>query len=385
MHFFSFFKRYTLAISISIILFTALGAFYGATHNSNNAKTTLFLTIATQSSKNPEQAEVAATYFGETLMGWFRNPAFTHSIIEETQIQGASLSALKQERQNLLVEANALNSSDAKTLADATLQKLRDEVKRYNQASKSEFVIINQGRTTQINNSGILNFLIAGALFGFILIILLLAFKEFLRNEVSSVEEVENILGVQVTDFLKQEWEKNDYTLLSILIQKLSPMVILAGVGISTDVLTVALAHKHSFFGEKIALVDGDLKCRDLQTTLGLSSRMKNLKGHTDTILMESDQEENEVNTALVMQNTLDENLKFLPAGKGHHFLTEVFHNISMQMKTLIHTQLPENLEVLRLNNASLILVVHIGVTKVKDLQRIKQIWNNSLHVIVVE
>lgn len=379
MDFFSFLKRNFFFFLVFILIFAGAGFWYQQTHQTFSAKTTMFLTIATQDSVNPEQAEVASTYFGETIMGWFRNPVFVNTITKKAG--EASLSALKQERQNMLVEIVSGDQEVNKAVATATWEKLQEEVARYNTASRSRFVVIDQGRTTKVGSSQNFIFPIAGAILGFLLIFILLFLRDALKNTVQSTEEAEKLLGVKTLDFLKKEWEKNDLTLLSVAIQKAAPITILAGVSIPTDVLAVALAHKHSFFGEKLALVDGDLKNRSLQETLGLSNRMKNLKGHTDA-LIEGDET---ISAAMIVQNTLDENLKFLPAGKGQKFLTQVFVNMAQEMKTLIHTTLPENSEVLRLSNATLFLVVQIGKTKKRDLKRIREVWNEDLRLVMVE
>lgn len=380
MDFLHFLRRHFWFIFLSTILFGGLGGYYSFTHQSMQAKTTIFLTIANQQTDDsPDQAEIASTFFGETIMGWFRNPVFTDTILTTANIPNASFSASKQERQNMLIDIQSDTESHTKTLANTTLSILIKEVQRYNTASKNDFVVINQGRTTRISTINNVTLPLASTIFGLILAILLVALKEFLRDQVSSVEEAEQILGVKTLDFLNKEWEKNDLTLLSVSIQKAEPIVILAGVNITTDILAVALAHKHSVFGEKMALVDGDMKTRELHETLGLSSRMKNIKGHTDAFVAENEV----VSTTIIMQNTLDDNLKFLPAGKGERFLAQVFTNIAQEMKTLIHTQFPENFEVLRLANATLILIVQIGKTKRKDLQRIREVWNGDLKLVI--
>ncbi len=374
-------KRHLLFVIILIILLGGAGFLYGENNQKNLAKTTIFLTIGTQDSRDPEQAEIASTYFGETIMGWFKNPVFIHSIKNSAKTeQDVSLSALKQERQNLLVEIIASTPEETKNISTHTLKKLQEEIVRYNKATGSAFVAIDQGKNTKINKITKIIYPLAGALLGLILGLFIIALKELLKDEISSTEEAEQILKIKTTDFLDNDWENNDLSLLSVAIQKASSIVILAGVGVETDILAVALAHKHSFFGEKIALVDGDLQNRSLHSTLGLSTRMKNIKGHTDASF-----EKNEINTMLIIQNTLDENLKFLPAGKGERFLTKVFSSLAQKMKTLIHTRLPENSEILRLNNATLVLVVKVGRTKRKDLKRIREVWNEDLKLVVVE
>ena len=382
MNFIYFLKRYLFFIFISIILFSLGGFFYGQTQSKENVKATLFLTIATENSSDPEQAEIASTYFGETIMGWFRNPVFKHSILKKAQVtEAASISAQKQERQNMLIEIITSTQEQVQKIAEIVFSELENKISEYNKKTNSFFVVIHQGQSIKKSKIQNIVFPLSGALIGLILSLLLCVIKEFIRNEVSSIDEIEEILNVKSLDFFHTKLEHNDFTLLSVAIQKSQPLVILAGVNVNTDILAVALANKHSYFGEKLALVDGDLERRSLQETLGLSSRMKNIKGHTDALLNESDI----VNTSLIIQNTLNKNLKFLPAGKGERFLTQVFTNVSQEMKTLIHTRFPENLEILRLANATLILVVHLGKTKIKDLKRIKEIWNEELKLVIIE
>lgn len=80
----------------------------------------------------------------------------------------------------------------------------------------------------------------------------------------------------------------------------------------------------------------------------------------------------------------MDDNLKFIPAGTGKGFLIEIFSNLSKKIRTLVHTQLPENAEILRLSNATLILVVKLGKSKISDLKKIKEVWDGEMKLVVV-
>lgn len=381
MSIFQLFKRYTFFIVFITFLSTAIGAYYASSKVSEKFVSTLFLTVATQDSLDPEQAEVASTYFGETIVGWFRNPVFLSSIKSNAESDFLSISAYKQERQNLLVELQSMNKEDITKLSESILNILEKEVMRYNNASGSSFVIVDQGRTLKASQGTFLLYPLAGLFLGLFLSIFLVILKEFLRDQVSSISEAEEILQTQTLDFLNKDFEKNDYTLLSTAIQKSGSLIILAGVAIETDLLAIALSHKQSFFGEQIALVDGDLYRRNLHQTLGLSSRMKNMKGHTDA----SSKGGKVIASSIIIQNTHDDNIKLVPAGKGDKLLSQVFVNLAKKMKTLIHTELPQNIEVLRLEKALLILVVEIGKTKRRDLQRIRQLWGGELRLIIVE
>ncbi|MBT4936694.1 hypothetical protein HON22_02140 [Candidatus Peregrinibacteria bacterium] len=381
MSIFHFFQRYTFFIVFLTLFLGFSGWYYASSQVSNKFVSTLFFTVATQDSSNPEQAEVASTYFGETLIGWFRNPVFLSSIKAHAQDDFKSISAYKQERQNLLVEIHSMSKEGANNVSESILEVLEKELIRYNNASGSSFVIIDQGRTLRTSQGAFMLYPLAGLVLGLFLSIFLLLLKELLRDEISSIAEAEQILDTHTMEFLKKDFEKNDYTLLSTAIQKLDSLLILAGVSVDTELLAIALSHKQSFFGEKIALVDGDLCKRNLHHRLGVSSRMKNLKGHTDASLKDS----RVIASSIIIQNTHDDNIKMVVAGRGEKFLSQVFINLAKKMKTLIHTQLPENTEVLRLDNAVLLLVIEVGKTKKRDLQKIRQVWKGELKLIVVE
>ncbi len=380
MNLLQFVKRYIVFIVIVAFICWAIGAWYWLNNNNTSVKTTMFLTLATENSNNPEQAEEAATRFGETVIGWFRNPVFVNNILEQTKTQ-VSLSASKQERQNILISIVSKNNDNTENVSKYIFKKLSNEIERYNIATKSIFVIIDQGKTTSIRKNNFIIYALAWVVLGFVLSLSMMALKEFSKNEVSSKEEVEKILGVKTLDILSREWENNDLTTLSLIIQKSRPIVILAGVDIDIELLSVAAAHKHILFWEKIALADGDLKNRSLQKTMKLETRIKNIKWHTDALL----KKEIVSNIELITQNTLHENLIFLPAGKWEFLIAKVFTSLAKKMKTLIHSVLPSNLEILQFEDASLILVIEIGKTNKMNLEKIRQIWKNDIHLIIAE
>lgn len=375
------FRRYTFFIIFTIFIFAGLGGYYGISNNSQKFISTMFLTVATQNSSNPEQAEIASTYFGETLVGWFRNPVFLASIKEHNQSEMIDISAYKQERQNIIIEIQTHKKSSAINIAENIFENISSELIRYNNVSNNNFVIVDQGRTIRESQNALFFYPLAGMLFGLFLSFFFFVMKEFFKNEISSIEDAEEILNTKTLDFLSKKFEKNDYTLLSTALQQSAPLIIIAGVSTNIEMLSIALSHNQGELGKNITLVDGDLHQKNLHNPLGISSRIKNLKGHTDACI----KDEKMIDESLILQNTTHENLKFVFAGKGKKFFTKVFINLSNNMQTIIHTHFPQNYSILQLNTALLILVVEIGKTKARDLKRIKQLWHGKIELIVVE
>lgn len=358
-----------------------------------NVKTQLFLTIAVKSDNSSiYEIEEASVNFWETIIWWFRNPSFISEIIWDMRNQKINISAFKQERQNMIIEIIS-NSKDINDyIIKSSYIELNKKITEFNDTSNVKYMTLDQGKITKI--SYLKNYLIPWFLWILLLslAIFLVLIYEFLLWAVSSTEQIEYILWTKILDFFESDLNKNDYTLISVAIQKMKPLVILAWVNIDTDVLAVSITHRQSFFGEKIALVDWDLKRRTLQNTLWLSSRLKTLKWYTDIDTIENwekfKQDLNnweESQDMIVLQNTLDENIKFVPAWTWNNFLVQVFSNIAQKMKTIIHTQLPDNIEVLRLKNADLVLVVKLWKTRVWDLKRIKEVWEEWIRVVVIK
>ncbi len=355
-------------------------------------KTQLFLTIAVKSDNSSiREIEEASTHFWQTLMWWFSNPAFRSQVMSEINSDWVSISAFKQERQNMIIEIISPNKKINDLLIKSAYYTLNEKIKEYNSRSNVKYMTFDQGRVTTMSPIKNISIPIAWLLIWFMIAIMILLLYESLGWSVSNIDQIEELLWNSALDIINSDWALNDYTLISVAMLKMKPIVILAWVNINTDILAVSIAQRQSFFWEQLALVDWDLQKRILQHTLWLSLRLKNLKWYTD-IQNDIDLKAKEKmwfwekpQDLIFLQNTLDENLKFVPAWTWNKFLTQIFTNISERMKTLIHTQLPENVEVLRLNKASLVLVVKLWKTKISELKRIKEVWDDEIRYIVVK
>ena len=408
MSFFYLIKRYLLLIILFALVWVWSWFWLLYLDDSKvQVKTQLFLIVAVKSENSSiKEIEEASTYFWETIIWWFRNPAFIFQIIWNNDWSWASINAFKQERQNMIIEVISDSKERNDELIKASFVVLSKKIQEFNSQSNVKYMALDQGRITSF--SWAKNYILPGIWFigGLILAFLILTFFEFARWSVSSIEQIEELFWIKVLDVLDSSWHNNDFTLLSVAVQKMKSIVILAWVNINTDQLAVSIAQRQSFFWEKLALVDWDLQRRSLQHTLWLSSRLKNLKWHTDawtsdnTSIPEEKEEKTDEQTTqdikvvnktdnwndlLYIQNTLDENLKFVPAWTWNKFLVQIFSNIASKMKTLIHTQLPDNFEVLRLKNASLVLVVKLWKTKLSDLKRINEVWDDEIKIVAVK
>ena len=147
MTFLLFLSRHLKFFVFFLLIGTTLGVVFTQTLTPFSETTTIFTTITTSNNEDPRAAEQASTDFGETVTGWFRNPAFVQEIEKKSSQQG-TLSAKKQERQNLLIIAKTKTAGTSKEFAQQALKKTQNEIKRINQSSSSQFTIINQGSST---------------------------------------------------------------------------------------------------------------------------------------------------------------------------------------------------------------------------------------------
>ena len=399
MQFIFLLKRYFIILLSSIIIWFWLWLLALAlSWNKENFKWQLYLTLAVEDKNSSiSENELAANNFWETLIWWFRNPAFLKQILWENT--GIWVSAYKQERQNLVIEVVSWNKNLTEEALRSSFITLYKNINKFNDNSDAKYMLIDQWQVFSISSSKNITYPFIGMFLFLIIAFAIIAIYEFLNWVISSIEQAESIVWSKTLDVINSNFDKNDYTLLSVAIQKMQPVVVFAWLNFDIEKLSVAIAQRQSFFWEKLLLVDWDLQKRSLQHALWLSSRLKNLKWLTNIShdfikvnnldLVQGDSQSLVVNTEndtnLFLQNTLDDNLKFIPAWTWNWFLTEIFQNLSHQMRTLIHTQLPENAEILRLSKASLVLVIKLWKSKTADLRKIKEVWGNEIKLVVIK
>lgn len=372
---FLFLKRNFIIIIVTLL--TALtGSVYWTNKQQSSFHTTVFTTIANQSNSSSQENEQASTYFGETLMGWFRNPAFLEKIYKQTTTEG-SLSAHKQERQNLIIEIDANSELENEQLAEAALKILESEIAVFNHTTENKFQLLNLGITTYQNPLKNTVVILATFLAALFLVIFGIISLEAMRGIISIPTQVGNIFKKK--DVLSLNL-KNTSDLEYIATQCLNSKhpVIFAGVDFDHSDITIQTALKASEIEKNLILVDGDLKDKKLHHNLGLSDMMKNLKGLTDRV-------QREEKLSNFIHKTLDGNLNFLAAGNGTEVILDDFAEQLEEHKTiLIHTILPQNFPILSLENYSLFLFVKPGKSKLKTLEQIKTLKTRNVKIFIV-
>lgn len=371
----SFLKR-NLKVLIAALTISLIVSFYWSSQQEASFHTTIFTTIANQSESSTQENEQASTYFGETLMGWFRNPAFLDKIYSQANAQG-SLSAHKQERQNLIIEIDADSEANSEALAGAAFSVLQTEIEQFNQDTENKYQLLDLGMTTYQNPLKQAVFILA-AIFAvlFFTFFAILGF-EAITGRISLPAQINGILGG--TEVLTVNINKQadiDYLATSIL--KTNKPIFFAGADFDHSDFTVNVSQKASEIDKNVILIDGDLKEKKLHQNLGLSEMMKNLKGLTDRIKKEEQ-------LSQFVHKSLDGNLNFLAAGNGTLVILEDLAEQLNQHKTiLIHTTLPQNFPLLSMEDYTLFLFVKMGKTKLKTLEQIKTLGVKDLKVFVV-
>ncbi len=371
----SLIKR-NLLIFIIALLIALAGSLYWSNNKQSSFHTTIFTTIANQSDSSSQENEQASTYFGETLMGWFRNPAFLEKIYTAANSHG-SLSAHKQERQNLIIEIDAASESTNHKLAEAALAILETEIENFNQKTENKFTLLNLGTTTYQNPIKNTLFIFASIL-GVLLVTLFgIIILEALQGKISLPIQVNSIFKKHTYLDLNLK-QKVDFEYLATLCLKSKKTLFFAGVDFDHSDLTVQTALKASAIDKNIILIDGDLKEKKLHHSLGLSEMMKNLKGLTNRIKKEE-------NLNQFIHKAVDGNLNFLAAGSGAEvILDDISEQLEAHKTIMIHTILPQNFPILSLEDFELFLFVRLGKSKIKTLEQINALDLKNLKIFIV-
>lgn len=400
MYIFNFLKQYFLIILISSFIWWAVWFASWNIFWENFVKLKLFLTVSVSDENSSiSEKEEAATYFWETLIWWFQNPSFTSQILQNHEWNN-SVSAYKQERQNLIIEIKSSTQDSVQEIARDSFSFLSKKISQLNKDSDSKYSLIDWWYTFQNSFDVKIIYAILFFILFWFLTTVIFVLKDYLKWVILSEDDAKKILWWHLIDYISEDFSKNDYWIISVWIQKLKWLVILSWVWIDIEKFSIWLSQKHSFAWEDMVLIDWDLEKRHLQHEMWLSSRLKNLKWITNLEWQENDvkllwktwSEEWENNlektevekTNLYLQNTLDDNLRFIPAWTWAHFAHNVLDQLSEKVRILVHTHLPKNADILRVKTWTLILLIKIWVTKIEDLQKIKEAWNWEIRYVIV-
>ena len=337
----SFLKR-NLAFIIGVTFLTTFTSVYFILYKiTPSFHTTIFTSITNQSASSSEENEQASTYFGETIMGWFRNPVFLNKIFEQAGVSG-NISSHKQERQNLIIEIDSNTAIEGKKLAETILIVLESDIISYNKKSNSQYNLLNLGISSYSKPLKHTLIILAGIISSFLLTILLILIIESIQGILSLPSQVQQYFNSKQIIFINPN-NSDDIDFLAVNSLQSNIPVLLAGADFDSSDITVKTAIRVSEIQENMVLIDGDLKEKKLHKNLGLSDLMKNLKGLTNRLKKQE-------TLAKFVYKAVDKKLNFLPAGSGDSIILEnLADQLSAHKSILIHTNLPQNFPMLSL------------------------------------
>lgn len=178
------YKKRWIAILIVTFIGTAAALGIALTRDPSTHEATLFLSIGTKqinSSSSTFDDVQAADRFTETLQGWFKNPDLIKRIEEKTG-ESVSLSARKQEKQNLIVTLPAMSEEMADTIANITIQELKQDIQQYNASTGSQYTLALASVTIEEQKAKTLIFGLIGFVFGIVFALGLVHAWEFIRK-----------------------------------------------------------------------------------------------------------------------------------------------------------------------------------------------------------
>jgi|GEM_PF-3061736 len=166
----------------------------------------VFMTIGMEQGSYPEDAqafgargvEEADSYFTETVQGWTMDPAFVNDIYDYlgwVRDDDLSVSARKQERQNLILSIATSSINDVQQAASGALGVLEERMGSYNETMDTSYKIANPETTVLTHEPKVLMNGLTGFVVGGLLVVVFILVYEFLSGRVTFPFQAENILG----------------------------------------------------------------------------------------------------------------------------------------------------------------------------------------------
>lgn len=199
--------RNYLIIIFAIILLSPAIIIAGNKYTLSSNQGTIFTTINTKEnifySQTYSQYEdvKSADHFTETLQGWFKNPSFLEEInkdIYNDNKRGLSISAERQEKQNLIINFKYDDKSQLKNIESSIIKNLKNQIEKYNKNTNTEFQIaIYDTFSSEIKSKKIPLYIfafIASLLIG----ILIAYLYEFITEKTIDIKQIENIFGKEI-------------------------------------------------------------------------------------------------------------------------------------------------------------------------------------------
>jgi len=115
-------------------------------------KSYLFFTVAAKDTTSTEELKPginslylisASDLFSETIVGWFKNPAFM-DVIEQNSISPLpTLNVRKESKQNVMIFFTTNNQTLNNRILQSTITRLQESVNEYNKASGTQYTLTN--------------------------------------------------------------------------------------------------------------------------------------------------------------------------------------------------------------------------------------------------
>ncbi|MBU1018586.1 MAG: hypothetical protein ABII07_05015 [Patescibacteria group bacterium] len=184
------------------MIFGVCGLLYSITFLTTTYEGFVFLTVGMEQGSYPQDAEAfgargvteADNYFAETVQGWTMDPSFANQVSERVG-ESVSVSARKQERQNLIFQVFAGSSEVAELAARETVAELSERLSSYNDVMKTSYAIANPEVTVYERIPQVLFNVFTGFVLGFLILVFGFLTLEYLRGVVSFGFQVEKIFG----------------------------------------------------------------------------------------------------------------------------------------------------------------------------------------------
>ena len=166
----------------------------------------VFLTVGMEQASYPEDAqafgargvEEADSYFTETVQGWTMDPAFINDIYDYVgwvRDDSLSVSARKQERQNLIMSVTTYSIENVEEVASGALGVLEERMGSYNETMDTSYKIANPTITILTHEPKVLMNGATGFVFGVLFVIGFVLVYEFLSGRVTFPFQAENVFG----------------------------------------------------------------------------------------------------------------------------------------------------------------------------------------------
>src|SRR3989339_313076 len=368
-------RRNLLFISLITVFFIFMSGFWTYFLEKKQQEILIFVSLGTEKLKSDalsKSSDVdlieAADKFGETIIGWFKNPGFIKKIQNDIGTEIQVVGAKKQAMQNLAITLKIPFSSESQIndYGSGVLNLLKNEINEYNSITKNNYAIATNyisGNTVYPNYK--MN-LVLGFLLGLFVSIFLIYFWELFLGVISFDSQIQSIFP-ETPVFTLNKSNSNGILELCNFIAAQDKMIILAAtLSPILEFMPSIITKISEKVKGKTLLIDHELKERKLKELFA-----KDRNSHLGI----SDAKNEDDLKKYLIEVSNDENIFLIPAGEGKIVDLNLFEILKGQFdKLLIYSSLPLHSELTKLENKVIFLFVKVGQTEFKDLKLINEL-----------